>query len=524
MKHVYFKITGIVALFVLFYVKADGQFNFGVATSNWSGTQSLYLNPANIADSRERFTIDIIAINAGIDNNLGSVKGGIINAVNNGSNTNNLISYSNSSKFSLLAPYAKVNGPGVMISIDHMQSVALTTAVCGMNQFNNFDRSLYQIITDPSNLPNGSSTFTSNKFNYTAQLWSEIGLSYAAVVLDKGHSELRVGATLRYLGGIGYVGVKGNNLDVQYRSGNDTVYATNSDIEYASNLQSTNSAVFNGVGNNNVISQIFGAKDGGGVGGDLGIVYDYITDGPRDVFEMDGVANRMDNTKNRYKLRLSASVLDLGAITYKSSNNANLEATGNGYVTGTGLSNSLGNYADFKNYLTAQNFSLDTSRHDTKVYMPTRLLFSADYKICKRFYVNAAYVVSVVNRENFGNSYYNQVTVTPRYDTRLFSAALPITYSMLSNSMKMGVGFRVAGFFVGSDDMLALVANKQYGANVYVGGFIPFGQRRARDRDGDGVSDRMDRCPDEFGPWENRGCPMKDQKEKDEDKDDKTTN
>jgi len=519
MKHTYYKVPVVAGLMFLFSVKTQAQYNFGVATGNWSGTQSLFLNPANIADSRERFTIDLVSANGGIENNLGSIKGGIIKAINNGDNAD-LINYTKNNKFSLLAPYGKINGPGCMISINHRHSLALTTGIRGMSLFNNFDRSLYETITNPANLPAGDATYTSSNFNYTAHLWSEIGVSYGAVILDDQHSELRVGVTVRYLGGIGYVGLKGKNLDVRYKDGSDSVYAYNSDIQYASNIVGTKTALFNGFGNNNLLSQFFGSKDGHGFGADLGIVYDYFVDGARETYEMDGHAGRVDYSRNRYKLRISGSVLDLGAINYKSTNNSNLEATGNGFVTGQGLSDNLGNFTDFNNYLHSRGFSGDTTSQDTKVHMPTRLLISGDYNLYNRWYLNAAYAVNLANRRNFGNSFYNQVTVTPRYDSRLLSIGMPISYSMLSKSVKMGVGFRISGFFVGSDDLLSLFAGNQYGANFYVGGFIPFGKSRAGDRDHDGVSNRLDKCPTEFGPWENRGCPGKGEKGNDtEDKD-----
>ena len=240
---------------------------------------------------------------------------------------------------------------------------------------------------------------------------------------------------------------------------------------------------------------------------------------------MDGKTGLVDYSKNRYTLRLSASVLDIGSILYNANNNSNAELSGNGYLTGTGLKNNISNYTDFRNYVVAQGFSADTGRQNTRVYMPTRMLLSADYDIYKRWYVNVAYIANLANRENFGNSYYNQVTVTPRYDTRWLSIGVPLTYSALSSSFKAGLGIRAAGFFVGSDDMLALFANHQYGFNFYIGGFVPFNKFKPKDRDGDHVSDRKDECPDEPGTWENRGCPVVD-KEKDMEKesDDKTEN
>ena len=125
------------------------------------------------------------------------------------------------------------------------------------------------------------------------------------------------------------------------------------------------------------------------------------------------------------------------------------------------------------------------------------------------------YYGNLATRSNFGNSFYSQVSVTPRYESRRYMVSLPLTYSFLSNSMKVGVGARIFGFFIGSDDALGWITKKQYGANVYVGGFIPFGQHRAKDTDGDHVSDAHDKCPHEYGEWENHGCPVP---EKDDDK------
>ena len=129
------------AIIIIFYSGTAGaQYNLGIATGNWSGTNSLYLNPANIADNRERFTIDVFSINAGLDNSLGTLnsKGGLFNVINNG-NTSNIFTYSNNKQFSLLAPYAQAHLPGFMVSINHKHSIALTTSIRGMNQFNNFD-------------------------------------------------------------------------------------------------------------------------------------------------------------------------------------------------------------------------------------------------------------------------------------------------------------------------------------------------------------------------------------------------
>jgi len=509
MKQIFYLFLLTAGVIFLLPDNTNAQYNLGIATSNWSGTNALYLNPANIADSREKFTIDIFSANAGIDNNLGSFTSitGLKNAVNSG-NVNNLFSYTNNATFSLLAPYAEVRLPGFMWSINHKHSIALTNSVNAMNQFNNFDQSLFRTVGDPNYVVNGNvTTLTSKNFNYTAQLWTQTGLTYAGVLLDNDEHEIKVGATLRYLHGVGYVGLKGSNLDVVYKPNNDSVHVTNSDIEFASNILNTKNAVLNGGSSTgNLLSEVFNSGGGSGVGGDLGIVYDYMPEYARDKYDMDGLR---DYSRNRYVLRFSASIMDIGSIAYGANNNSNAKVTGNGYITGQGLSDSVKDYESFRNYAVQHGFTADTSHQNTRVYMPTTLHLAVDYNVYRNFYLNATYISNLANRQDFGNSYYNQVTVTPRYDRQMLSIGVPITYSMLTNNIKVGVGIRYSGFFVGSDDMLALIARNQEGLNVYVGGFVPFYKLGPKhrsnipdstapepDMEHGGSVDTSDNCPD----------------------------
>jgi uncharacterized protein DUF5723 len=560
------KIFYFVIVIVSLSFTANAQHDFGIATGDWISTNSISINPANIADSREKFIIDVISVNAAVDNNLGRIGtlGSLFSAANGG-NTNNVFSYTNNGAFSLLAPVAEIRGPGFMINIKHKHSIALTTSVRGFNQFNNFDNSLYRTLSDPTYTYTGSTTgdinLTSKNFNYTAQLWSQVGLTYGVVLMEHGPNELKMGVTLRYLGGIGYVGLKGSNLDAHYRGGNDSLFVDKSDLEFASNVIGTKNALVNGFSNTNVLSQIFGASQGSGMGGDFGIVYEYKPNAEPEVYYMSGKRFVADA---RYKLRLSAAVTDIGSITYGRAVNSNAEVTGNGNITAKGLSN-VSTFDQFRSYAIKQGFTADTTSSSTKVYMPTAFVFNADYYIGRRFYVNGAWVANLANRQNFGNSYYNQLTVTPRYDTKLLSLAIPLTYSTLTSSIKMGLAVRVSGFFVGSDDMLALISAHQYGFNVYAGGSVPIYRNRwmhfdgddmaprpitepremeensrpdttdncpdmranafsivpvdqtatstvsadDKDTDGDGVPDKYDACPTEAGPADNHGCPVK---------------
>ncbi|NDC43213.1 MAG: hypothetical protein EBZ77_16970, partial [Chitinophagia bacterium] len=101
-------------------ITASAQKYIGVSTENYSGLNGVYLNPANLADNRYRLTIEIAALNAGVDNDLGKldIGSGLSKFTSGGTDDlNDVFSYSGKSKFSLLAPYAEVRGPGLTLAI-----------------------------------------------------------------------------------------------------------------------------------------------------------------------------------------------------------------------------------------------------------------------------------------------------------------------------------------------------------------------------------------------------------------------
>ena len=456
--------------FVLFVTTSYAQRYLGVSTGDFSRINSMYLNPANLADSSELLSVNLFSINIRVDNNLGtsginSISKSLNSKNDSGSTSPSIFTNSGRNKFSMILPEVNIHGPSIAFSINKKYSVAITTGVRVINQFSNFDQTLYNTISNTANIANQNYTFNTQKFNWTAHMWNEVGLSFGGMFIDDGKNQLKAGVTIRRLGGIGYVSLKGNNLDLNSYSGPDSFYATHTDLEFASNVVNDSSAVFNGINASNLFSRFFGATAGLGVGGDIGVVYKRRLG--QDITDNDAP----------HDLVFSASVTDIGAIKYNRNSSAFINISGSGSLTGNGFSN-VHNAADFENYMQQQGFKVDTSASAAKVHLPTALILSADYQLYQRFYVNVLFLANLANRQNFGNSYYNQLTVTPRYDFRLLSVALPITYSALAHDMKLGFGFRFSGFFFGSDDIMAAFSNHQYGAGFYLGGYVPIKARR----------------------------------------------
>lgn len=498
------KIQLLMILMVLPFI-SNAQRYFGIATSNWSGTNGLYLNPANIADSRHKFTIDLFSLNAGMNNNLATFDGGISSLISSNNLANDLKFDFNQSDFSILAPYFELRGPGAMVSLTPRHSIALTTRVRAINQFHNFNQSLYRTIVDEE-FRNNHPTYNvaSTGFNYTVNAWSEIGLSYGGVIYDGGKHFVKGGITLRYLMGAGYFSMVSTDLNATAFDNTDSLRVNNSDLSISSNI----------VGGDDIESITANPIGGGGngFGGDIGFVYEWRPD-PAPTYDMDGKTGIPNRGANKYRLRISASITDFGAIRYKKNNFvAKISSiTDSGYVKGYDLGQAAQNYDSLKAYAKRQGFNVDTGTGSTpsKVVLPTSIILGADVHIIKGLYANLTYVGNMANHEKYGNSFYGQMTLTPRYDTRVFSVGVPLTYDFLTKSIKAGVGLRAGGFFVGSDDMIGLFGSGK-GANVYFGAYIPVNYKKPRDSDNDLVSNKKDKCKKEPGVWEEMGCPVKD--------------
>jgi outer membrane protein OmpA-like peptidoglycan-associated protein len=75
----------------------------------------------------------------------------------------------------------------------------------------------------------------------------------------------------------------------------------------------------------------------------------------------------------------------------------------------------------------------------------------------------------------------------------------------------MGAGVRAGPLYLGSGSLIsALVSNNNKEADFYAGLKIGVLKDKQKDKDEDGVIDKLDDCPELAGPIENNGCPWLD--------------
>lgn len=491
---------------------------FGTATGNWAGTKSLYLNPALAADSRQRFVFDVLAVNAYVENDMGTINYGTLFSQMNSREllkVNDVFNFNGRQTVCLMLPYAEIRGPGALFSIDPKNTVALTTRLRGANQFSGVSQKVYRTVLDPSFPTTGGGDYdiTSGNFKWNAATWGELGLTYARTLVEEGNNFLSLGVTVRYLAAGAYVSMQGSDFNAHYYAARDSLHITDASVAFSSNVTNSYKRVDAATEANSspsMLSRYMGKKGGSGVGGDFGLNYEFRPSPEQYLYEPTrGKHSKRirDNASVRYKLRLSAAVTDVGSMRFDRAVNNKAVATGDGYIIGSKVGDNVNNYQNFTSYAATHGFKVTTMKTDAVYYLPTTMVLGADYHIWRNFYVNATSMTNVAGKERMGNYFYDQVTITPRLDQDILSVGVPVTYNMYSHSFKAGLGVRVGGFFIGGDDLLGLVGGKQYGVNVYTGLSVPVNYAKPADRDKDHITDRNDECPDTPGIWEFHGCP-----------------
>lgn len=454
-------------LFLLLFCRerSIAQRYLGIATDGWNVFNTMYLNPANIAGREESVSINLFSFSLGAESSSGQFTGtGNLFGELSARNYNNLFTNSGNKNFNSFAPDAEIRGPGILIAIDNRNTIAITTGFRAISQFNNFNQQLFNSITVPGATPNTSNNGSYKNFSMLSDLYSQVGITYAGVLAGPGKHQLNFGITARYLAGIGYLSIRGTNMNINYTKGSDSLIATQTSVEYASNFANPGDEIGNGIDMAKMLGALGNLNGNSGIGGDVGISYFYR---PAKNFEEDKSAG------NGYKLRVSASVIDLGYLTYKGSDNQEIEATGSGTITGSGLLASSRDVTDFRNYTLKQGFKVNTFSYNMTTYLPTSLIISADYQVKDRYYVNLTYSGNLMQVPYYSNFYSNQISIIPRYDSRSWSIGLPISYSTLAGSVNAGLGLRVSAFFAGADNLLALISKSQPGLSFYMGANLP---------------------------------------------------
>lgn len=446
-------ISGILFLpFVLF-----GQEQYGAAFSNYTPTNSVFLNPSSMLDAKTWIDIEVVGAGTYANNNLVSVRKDNLTHIirTKGSEiTNADIEYHQGKKKYQAYNRTFVNIlSGVWSQGDHAAglffNVRSFTAVRGIPDF------------AARFIENGVPPYTQqHNIDYSLQkVWAssvnfgEIQFSYGYTFYKKRRNMLMAGISLKKFLSIAGGAANIYNMDFNVRSDTlTTIYELNADGMYTPQ------------------AKVY-AKGGWGL--DLGVTYQKM---------MGECSSYYPNSKKMgcrylpYKYKIGASIMDLGSVKFQQDQTQFAGYNFQSYDW-YGYANTKPNQDSVLAVFQSQEPNIDDGRvkKHYKIHLPTFISIQADYNLwASRLYANAALVQAVpVSRDKFGVRRANSLMVGLRYETRIFDVSLPLSLYEY-RTPQIGLAVRFYCLTIGTDKLLHWMGKSNlYGGDIYAHLKIP---------------------------------------------------
>ncbi|GAA4943114.1 DUF5723 family protein [Algibacter agarivorans] len=487
------KITlSILLVTVSFFLEAQSYIGF--LSDNYSGVHGVISNPANIVDSRFKTDINLAGVSVFGSNDYYGIN--LLDATKDGYSFD-LEAKTSPSEDNRAAVNVDALGPAFMFNLSKNSSIALFTRARSFVNINKINGSSIAALDDDTT---DDFIVTENDINALGHAWAEVGLAYARVFTSNEQHFLKGGLSLKYLQGMGSVYVVGENVTIDY---NDDEIDLGGGIITGSITSNGNLTYARYAEFDNDDYDYKKPDKSNGFSADFGVVYewrpnydDYITDDPN----LNGFKH-----KNKYKLKIGLSITDIGFVDYK-----------NGIKEGFNIRKSNVNQNQFESepdFGAALDRFYELTNADTgyKIDLPTALHLNADWSFNSKLYLNLNTDFSLISKDRItANRISNVVSLTPRYESKWFSFYMPLSV-IESNGFRMGAGLRAGPLYLGSGSVISgFTSNNNREADVYGGLKIPVYQGVPKDKDEDGIIDKLDDCPKEPGPVENNGCPWGD--------------
>lgn len=544
------KLALVLFCFGFLQTNLNAQNYLGVSSSNYAGIMGNDLNPASFVDGRFAFDLNLFSTNLNVYQNFGYLDANYMRDLQQtqfGKSYWWLKSFGDTTVFDAWGskPFEEFNqepfsegiikhlydtltksprGININYQLDLLNfgfhvtpkiSVGFNAKLRSITNVDNMDPKLAVLAEsglDTSDL--WGRKLPEELLNLNHMTWAEYGLNYGQVLMDKGKHFLKVGGDLKYMQGYTAAYVYTDNFNYGLVD-EDTSFILQGDFAYG---YSDN---FDKLVEGNIELNALGlpkASSRAGFGVDLGVVYEWRPKYDKYKFDMDGKTNLWMKNKNKYELRIGASLLDIGALRFTKgglsrdfSVDINRKFDLNQFETATSLSG----FDEIIDSLI--NESLDPTewtagKKDTSsvfwVQTPAAFSLQVDYHIWKYFYVNATGMLNLISpKQQAKVKVPNQFSITPSFDYSWFGIHLPISMNRYSG-FRAGIATRLGPLTIGLTDFRALTARgKVRGIDIYTGVRVPILYDAIKDRDGDKVSDSQDECFDVPGLWSFRGCP-----------------
>ena len=417
----------------------------GINTSKRVGILNIGMNPSELSNLNSRFEVQLFSSSVNVSNNKIT-----FNDIIDGNNLENLIfKGSEPVNFNIDTEFY---GPGFAIKLLKW-GFAVSSKGYIKGNIVDVDPNLGSALTSNAiNAIGGSSVISSaNNQRMNTTTWGEIGFSVAHKIYENKKHKINGGVTFKLLfpGAYANIGLDKFQGTITENSGNFilTNAVANMNIAYSGNLgaEFTNTSDYT--------KSVFGNLQG--MATDIGVDYQLLGSG-----------------KN-YKLKIGAALKNMGSMTFKSSDNYStdysLSIQGSQQLNLNQFQN-INGVQDIEQVLIDSGFLNTTPKNkDFKVQLPTVLNLYADIKIVPKLNVTL-FTQQKINNNSANDQITSQniISATPRFSVGFFEAYIPVAINEVSGTTA-GFGFRLGGFFLGSNSVLSALSNDGKQADFYTG-------------------------------------------------------
>ena len=413
------------------------QEKLGIANSNYSSTNSIFLNPSSSVDSRTFVQLNLIGANAYLMTNqvylpafsIWQMKKGYTQAPAVVTNKMKKFLYGN---FSLDAPALVVSHRRIGIGIFFRGRAEIDIRRVPYQ----ISRILFLHEFDTVVPPEASINLKNVKLSNMS--WAEYGANFGMMIHKRNNVLITAGGNAKYLTGI------------------DLFYANLQ--RFKGYIKDTTVNIEKLKGKVRVSQP--GWKTGKGFGLDLGITYrrSFNSDVEYEGYYVNSKRSNCDCIDYQYKAGLS--LLDLGYIkfpskTYKAAIDGSL------YVQ---------NYNDAGPLDSLIQTGFDTTVEYNKpitATLPTALSAQLDLNLTHHFYLNGTIIKNLIPGSATGVQRANLLSITPRFEHRQIEVAMPLTFHRFLYP-QLGFAFRIRSFVFGMDNLFPLIIKKNtFGLNFY---------------------------------------------------------
>ncbi len=392
--------------------------------------------------------------------------------------------------------------PSFMVNLSDRSALAFSTRVRSIINIDNISEELAKLAYEDFNYePYLRKELTNANVNLQGNAWAETALTFATVLSNKDEHFFKGGVTLKVLQGIssGYVFV--NELNYRFDA-NDTLSLFQSKVQYGIS-DNFDSLKLDG----SINSQNFKLASKPGMGFDIGFVYEFRPDIEKYRYNMDGREGLLRPDKEKYLLKIGVALLDFGKIKY---NRSGYSQDFRADIRDWDLSEFTPETIEELNDSLRRLFDFNGKASESFwVSMPTALSIQIDYNFAPNFYLNFSPYIALNRGTNITSKthYYSTYSLTPRYDLKWLGVAIPIQADEFGR-IRAGLSLRLGPVWVGSNSLISnSIAKQVYDFDAYMMIKIPIFRSIKRDSDKDGVSNKLDLCPDKPGLWLMHGCP-----------------